>query len=159
MWHLAQETLASINICKGLTVRRRDLVFSKAKFPFLSPVDEVVETGSHGISAAYPLVPPLHFDWLKSEMFMGPCFTSVQFSCSAVADSLRPHESQHARPPCPSPTPRVHSDSRPSSQWCHPAISSSVIPFCSCPQSFPASESFPMSQLFASVAKVLEFQL
>ena len=104
MWHLAQETLASINICKGLTVRRRDLVFSKAKFPFLSPVDEVVETGSHGISAAYPLVPPLHFDWLKSEMFMGPCFTSVQFSCSAVADSLRPHESQHARPPCPSPT-------------------------------------------------------
>ena len=75
--------------------------------------------------------------------------SSVQFSCSVVSDSLRPHESQHARPPCPSPTPGVHSNSRPSSQWCHPAISSSVVPFSSCPQSLPASESFPMSQLFA----------
>ena len=64
---------------------------------------------------------------------------SVQFSRSVVSDSLRPHESQHARPPCPSPSPGVHSDSRPSSQWCHPAISSSVIPFSSCPQSLPAS--------------------
>ena len=71
----------------------------------------------------------------------------VQFSCSVVSDSLRPHESQHATPPCPSPTPGVHSDSRPSSQWCHPAISSSVVLF-SCPQSLLASESFPMSQLF-----------
>ena len=66
-------------------------------------------------------------------------FSSVQFSRSVVSDSLRPHESQHARPPCPSPTPGVHSDSCPSSQWCHPAISSSVIPFSSCPQSLPAS--------------------
>ena len=74
---------------------------------------------------------------------------SVQFSRSVVSDSLRPHESQHARPPCPSPTPGVHPDSRPSSQWCHPAISSSVVPFSSCPHSVPASESFPMSQLFA----------
>ena len=73
---------------------------------------------------------------------------SVQFSCSVVSNSLRPHESQHARPPCPSPTPRVHSNSLPSSQWCHWAISSSVIPFSSCPQSLPASESFPMSQFF-----------
>ena len=73
---------------------------------------------------------------------------SHQFSRSVVSDSLRPHESRHARPPCPSPTPGVHSDSRPSSQWCHPAISSSVIPFSSCPQSLPASGSFPMSQLF-----------
>ena len=73
----------------------------------------------------------------------------VQFSCSVVSDSLRPHESQHTRPPCPSPTPGVHSDSRPLSQWCHPAISSSVIPFSSCPQSLPASESFPVSQLFS----------
>ena len=72
----------------------------------------------------------------------------VQFSHSVVSDSLRPHELQHARPPCPSPTPGIHSNSRPSSQWCHPAISSSVVPFSSCPQSFPASESFPMSQLF-----------
>ena len=74
---------------------------------------------------------------------------SVQFSCSVVFDSLRPHESQHARPPCSSPTPRVHSNSCPSSWWCHPAISSSVIPFSSCPQSLPASGSFPISQLFA----------
>ena len=73
----------------------------------------------------------------------------VQFSCSVVSDSLRPHELQHTRPPCPSPTPGVHPDSRPSSQWCHPAISSSVVPFFSCPQSLPGSESFPMSQLFA----------
>ena len=71
-----------------------------------------------------------------------------QFSHSVVSDSLWPHELQHARPPCPSPSPRVHSNSCPSSQWCHPAISSSVNPFSSCPQSLPASESFPMSQLF-----------
>ena len=77
------------------------------------------------------------------------CFSSVQFSLSVVSDSLQPHESQHARPPCPSPTPGVHSDSRPSSQQCHQAISSSVVPFSSCPQSLTASESFPMSQLFA----------
>ena len=76
-------------------------------------------------------------------------FSSVQFSRSVVSDSLQPHESQHTRPPCPSPTPGVHSDSRPLSPWCHPAISSSVVPFSSCPQSFPASESFPVSQLFA----------
>ena len=75
-------------------------------------------------------------------------FSSVQFSRSVVSDSLRPHESQHGRPPCPSPTPRVHSNSCPSSRWCHPAISSSVVPFSSCPQSLPASKSFPMSQLF-----------
>ena len=74
-------------------------------------------------------------------------FSSVQ--SLSRADSLRPHELQHSRPPCPSPTPRVPSDSRPSSPWCHPAISSSVISFSSCPQSLTASESFPMSQLFA----------
>ena len=73
---------------------------------------------------------------------------SVQFSRSVVSDSLRPHELQHARPPCPSPTPGVHSDSCPSSQWYHPAISSSVVPFSSCPQSLQAAESFPMNQLF-----------
>ena len=73
---------------------------------------------------------------------------SDQISRSVVSDSLQPHELQHARPPCPSPTPGVHWDSRPSSQWCHPAISSSVVPFTSCPQSLPVSESFPMSQLF-----------
>ena len=77
-------------------------------------------------------------------------FSSFQFNCSVMSDSLWPHESQHARPPCPSPAPGVHSDSCPLSLWCHPAISSSVIPFSSCPQSLPAPESFPMSQLFAS---------
>ena len=76
-------------------------------------------------------------------------FSSVQFSRSVMYDSLWPHESQLARPPCPSPTPGVHSGSRPSSLWCHPAISSSVVPFSSYPQSLPASESSPMSQLFA----------
>ena len=74
--------------------------------------------------------------------------SSVQFSLSVVSDSLRPHESQHTRPPCPSPTPRVYPNSRPLSWWCHPAISSSVVPFSSCPLSLLASESFPMSQLF-----------
>ena len=75
-------------------------------------------------------------------------FSSVQFSHSVVSDSLWPHESRHTRPPCPSPTPGVHSDLRLSSPWCHPAISSSVVPFSFCPQSLPASESVPMSQLF-----------
>ena len=75
--------------------------------------------------------------------------SSVQFSRSVMSDSLQPHESQHARPPCPSPIPEVHSDSRPLSQWCHPAISSSVVTFSSCPQTLPASGSFLMSQLFA----------
>ena len=74
---------------------------------------------------------------------------SVQFSRSVMFDSLWPHESQHARPPCPSPTPGVYPNSRPLSRWCHPAISSSVVPFSSCPQSLPASGSFAMSQLFA----------
>ena len=76
--------------------------------------------------------------------------SSVQFSRSVVSDSLRPHESQHTRPPCPSPTPGVHPNPCPLSRWCHPTISSSVVPFSSCPQSFPSSGSFQMSQLFAS---------
>ena len=76
--------------------------------------------------------------------------SSVQFSFSVVSDSLQPHELQHARPFCSSPTPGVHSDSRPSSQWCHPTISSSVVPFSCCLQFFPASGSSQMSQLFAS---------
>ena len=81
---------------------------------------------------------------------MPGCGSSVQFSCSVVSNSLRPHEPQHARPPCPSQTPGVHPNPCPSSQWCHLTISSSVIPFSSCPPSFPASGSFQMSQLFAS---------
>ena len=77
-------------------------------------------------------------------------FSSVQFSRSVMSDSFRPHGLQHTRPPCPSPTPGVYPNPCPSSQWCHPTISSSVVPFFSCLQSFPASGSFPMSQLFAS---------
>ena len=75
-------------------------------------------------------------------------FRSVQFSHLVMSNSLWPHGLQHTRPPCPSPTPRVYPNACPLSQWCHPTISSSVIPFCSCPQSLPASESFPMSQFF-----------
>ena len=75
--------------------------------------------------------------------------SSVQFSRSVLSDSLWRHEVQHARPRCPSPTPRVHSDSHPSSQWCHPAISNSIVSYSSCLQSLPASKSFPVSQLFA----------
>ena len=86
--------------------------------------------------------------------------TAFQFtSVSVVSDSLRPHESQHTRPPCLSPALGVYPNSCSLSQWCHPTISSSVVPFSSCPQSFPASGSFQMSQLFASGGQVLEFQL
>ena len=87
--------------------------------------------------------------WIYREWHCDLGISSAQFSHSVVSDSLQPHESHHTRPPCPSPSPGVHSNSRPSSQWCHPAISSSVIPYSSCPQSLPATGSFPMSQLFA----------
>ena len=94
-----------------------------------------------------------HHVIIIKDSFEALCFGKAesvsQFSHSVVSDSLWPHESQHARPPCPSPTPGVHSNSCPLSRWCYPAISSSVVPFSSCPQSFPASESFPRSQLFA----------
>ena len=96
-----------------------------------------------------------------SGWFLLSLLKSISQSVSSVAQScptLRPHELQHTRPPCPSPSPGVHSDSRPSSQWCHPAISSSVIPFSSCPQSLPASESQWVNSSH-EVAKVLEFQL
>ena len=86
--------------------------------------------------------------FFSSTSFLSVCF-SVQFSHSVVSNSLWPHGPQHARPPCPSPTPRVYPNSCPLNRWCHPTISSSV-PFSFCPQSFPASGSFQMSQLFAS---------
>ena len=88
-------------------------------------------------------------EWVVISL-LKPCSLSVQFSCSVVSDSLRPHGLQHAKPPCPSPTPGVYSNSCPLSRWCHPTISSSVIPFSSHLQSFPASGSFQMSQFFAS---------
>ena len=83
-------------------------------------------------------------------MFIKSTFSSVQFNHSVLSDSLQPHALQHTRPPCPSPAPGVHSDSSPSIWWCHPAISFPVILFSSCPQSLPAPESFPMSQLYVS---------
>ena len=106
---------------------------------------------------------PLTDEWIKRLWYIYTMdysvqFSSVHFSRPVVSDSLQPHESQHARPPCPSPTLRVYPNPWPSSQWCHPAISSSVVPFSSCPQSLPASGSFPVSQLFSWV-KVLAFQL
>ena len=88
--------------------------------------------------------------WIKKMWYIYTMEYSVQFSCSVVSDSLWPHGLQHARLPCPSPTPGVCSKSCPLSQWCHPTISSSVIPFSSCLQSFPASGSFPMSQFYTS---------
>ena len=86
--------------------------------------------------------------WWSQEMRYALNIFSVQFSRSVMSDSLWPHESQHARPPCPSPTPGVHPNSCPSSQWCHPAISFSVVPFSSCPQSLRASGSFPTNHCF-----------
>ena len=92
----------------------------------------------------------IHFYLMLYRDFIFLKIDSVQFRSSVMSDSLWPHEPQHTRPPCPSPTHGVHPNPCPSSWWHRPTISSSVIPFSSCPQSFPASESFPMSQLFAS---------
>ena len=112
-------------------------------------------SGTHSADSLYVLEGPwcshsvsLNFEYIYQTWE----YLSVQFSCSVMSDSLRPHELQHARSPCLSPTPGIHSDSRPSSQWCRPAISSSVVLFSSCPQSLPASESFPVSQFFAFIA-------
>ena len=99
-----------------------------------------------------PALTHLHLYWIYLYDFMvqAAIISSVQFSHSVMSDSLWPYESQHARPPCPSPNPRVHPSSCPSSRWCHLAISSFVVHFSSCPQSFPASGYFQMSPLFAS---------
>ena len=99
--------------------------------------EDCLKTGIRFLSTVYPhLEEVVNRNWLNA---MHERLSSVQFSRSVVSDSLWPHESQHARPPCPSPSPGVHSNSCPSSRWCHPAISSSVVPFSSCPQSLPAS--------------------
>ena len=107
---------------------------------------------SDAIQPSHPL-PPSSFSFSLAQhqdiFHLDTSISSVQFSRSVLSNSLQPHESQHTRPPCPSPTPGAYSNSCPSSQWCHPAISSSVILFSSCPQSLPASGSFPMNQLFA----------
>ena len=96
----------------------------------------------------FPLLLLFSLPGTHSTLFFS--FSSVQFSCSVVSCSLRPHGLQHARPPCPSPTPGACSNSCPLSRWCHPTISSSVVPFSSCLQSFPASGFFPMGQFFTS---------
>ena len=112
---------------------------------------DTAEHALHNIKVGRRIKQKLHKGrYTKSKKYLKrwTTFSSLQISRSVVSNSLRLHESQHTTPPCPSPTPRVHPDSRPSSQWCHPAISSSVVPFSSCPQSLPASESFTMSQFF-----------
>ena len=104
----------------------------------------------HGISFhLFGKYLPKYLSWSLSVCKSFTSFSSFQFGRSVVSDPLRPHELQHTRPPCSAPTPGVHSNSRPSSWGCHPAISSSVVPFSSCPQSLSASKSFPMSQFFA----------
>ena len=111
-------------------------------------------------SPLFPLILNVwfHHFHFTIQMLIKAQFTSVQFSCSVVSDSLQPHESQHARPPCPSPTPRAYPNSCPLNWWCHTTILSSVIPFSSHNQSFPASGSFQISSLH-QVTKVLAFQL
>ena len=99
------------------------------------------------------------FEWLERMLPALWHFSSVQFSCSVVSDSLQPHESQHTRPPCPSPIPGVHSNSHPSSRWCHPAISSSVIPSPPAPNPSQHQSLFQWVNSSHEVAKVLEFQL
>ena len=112
---------------------------------------ELVMPSSHLILCCLLLLLPLTLSSIRAfSNESALCISSVQFSRSVVSNSLQPHEPQHVRPPCPSPTPRVHPNPCPLSKWCHPTISSSVIPFSSCPQSFPASGSFQMSQLFPS---------
>ena len=124
-------------------------VYPKVKIPSSPfalrnlPDKSDLESQDHNFTIPGPWHKEGHFITYESN------FSSVQFSHSVVSDSLWPHELQHTRAPCPSPTPGLHSNSRPSSRWCYPAISSFVINFSSCPQSLPASESFPMGQLFA----------
>ena len=132
---------SSLNFCSCMLC-----LLSRIISPFL-PSSTIVQGTDHALSSVQLLscVQLLATPWITAHE---ASLSSVQFSRSIVSDSLWPHELQHARPPCPSPTSRVHPNSCPSSQWCHPAISSSVVPFSSCPQSFPASGSFPMSQLF-----------
>ena len=137
-------------------------------FPMIQPKFQILPTSSilsinspwhlisklfYTLTPDYYLFPELFYNYTYINIIIQFQFSSVQFSRSVVSYSLRPHESQHTRPPCPSPTPRGYSNSCPSSRWCHPAISSSVVPFFLCPQSLPASRSFPMSHLFVSACQ------
>ena len=175
--HFVVQPLCHVWLCNPWTVTRQDslsFTISQSLLKFITI--EMVMPSKHLI-LSWPLLllsifpsirifskeSALHIKWPKYWSFsfgISPFNKSVHFSCSVVSDFLRPHESQHARPPCPSPTPRVHSDSSPSSRWCHPTISSSVVPFSSCPQSFPASGFFfKWVSSSHQVAKVLELQL
>ena len=114
-------------------------------------ISSLYVTEKYILAQRIPVTFPNSLSWLivKTKVLTPEStYSSVQFSCSVMSDSLRPHEPQHARPPCLSPTPGVHPDSSPLSRWCHPTISPSVVPFSSFPQSFPTSGSFQMSQLF-----------
>ena len=134
-WHMGHSTALSV-LCVPPTL------------PSLPPTP-----GNH-----WPFIVPIALVRVHSDILRKAYShkTSISSVYSVVSDSLRPHGLQHTRPPCPPPTPRVCSNSCPSSQWCHPTISSSVVPFSSCLQPFPASESFLRSQFFTSVVKVLE---
>ena len=114
-----------------------------------SSVQNIFFTGKCGLLTPLRNLRVSNSSYLKQKWLLR-YISSVQFSRSVVSNFLRPHEPQHAMPPCPLPAPRVHPNPCPLSQWCHPTISSSVVPFSSCPQSFPASGSFPMRQFFAS---------
>ena len=105
---------------------------------------EIIRTGQPGVLQSMGSQRIRWLKWLNNKNIFS------QFSCSVMSESLRPHKLQHARPPCPSPTPGAHPNSCPLSRWCHPTISSSAVPFSSCPQYFPDSGSFQMSQLFTS---------
>ena len=127
----------------------------KSSFSFIKQIPDILFHPSLNTSANTVVL--LYWQGIHST---NPQFSSVQFSCSVVFDSLLRRELQQARPPCPSPIPRVHPNSCPSNPWCPPAISSSVGPFSSCPQSLPASQSlFQWVNSSHEVAKVLEFQL
>ena len=129
-------------------------------FPVYHQLPEPTQTYVNCIgNTIQPSLPINNYFWCKHIKFTNHQFSSVQFSRWVVSDSLRPHESQHARPPCPSPTPAVHSDSCPSSQWCQPTISSSVVPFSSCPNPSQHQSLFQWVNSSHEVAKVLEFQL
>ena len=152
--------------CNHLNTAKCMDAFSQANVMHYNEVNRVVPDLFHLKKSVCPGKhdsPQAHMrrkkKWVRQLFALNAADSSVQFRRSVVSDSLRPHESQYARTPYPSPTPGVHSDSCPSSWWCHPAISSSVVPFSSCPQSLPESGSFTMSQLFAWSAKLLEFQL
>ena len=141
-WHhpTTSSTLCSTPHLNNKQNKNTNTIISRQEYYFTQPCPSEEKQTNKNSAQISP--------YMKLTQTTGQSFSSIHFSSSVVSDSLPPHESQHARPLCPSPAPGVHSDTLPSSQWCHPAISSSVVPFSSCPQSLPASESFPMSQLF-----------